>query len=123
MQCRFTHSDAVLLQMLWPGDWFGTFPRIVERGHRRISAVARSDTELRRVPGDDLRQLLRRRLAGQRWASGPYANLSTEIPASQAEIAMLCNVSRNTFSRVLKGFSSRRLVTIGYKSLTVNDPA
>ena len=123
MQCRFTNSDAVLLQMLWPGDWFGTFPRIVERGHRRISAVARSDTELRRVPGDDLRQLLRRRLAGQRWASGPYANLSTEIPASQAEIAMLCNVSRNTFSRVLKGFSSRRLVTIGYKSLTVNDPA
>lgn len=33
---------------------------------------------------------------------------------------MLCNVSRKTFSRVVKEFESRRLVTLGYKSLTVN---
>lgn len=63
------------------------------------------------------------RLAGGRWASGPEADLPTEIPASQTELAMLCNVSRKTFSRVVKEFASRRLVTLGYKSLTVNDPA
>jgi len=63
------------------------------------------------------------RLAGARWASGPEADLPTEIPASQTELAMLCNVSRNTFSRIVKEFASRRLVTLGYKSLTVNDPA
>ena len=63
------------------------------------------------------------RLAGRRWASGPEADLPSDIPASQTELAMLCNVSRNTFNRVLKGFSNRRLVTLGYKSLSVNDPA
>ena len=36
---------------------------------------------------------------------------------------MLCNVSRNTFSRIVRGFSSHRLVTLNYRSLTVNDPA
>ena len=42
--------------------------------------------------------------------------------ACQTELAMLCNLSRNTFSRVVRDFASRRLVTLGYKSLTVNDP-
>jgi CRP-like cAMP-binding protein len=162
MQCRFTHSDAVLVHMLWPGDWFGTPPVLFERS-RRATAVARTDVEILRVPGDELRALLRRRpawsaelgrdvvywldistqglvdllirdtsarcaavllrLAGRRWASDPDAGLPSEIPASQAEIAMLCNVSRNTFSRVVKEFSSRRLVTLNYRSLTLNDPA
>lgn len=63
------------------------------------------------------------RLAGRRWASDPDADLPSEIPAPQTELAMLCNVSRNTFSRVVKEFTSRRLVTLGYRSLTVNDPA
>lgn len=63
------------------------------------------------------------RLAGRRWASGPDAGMPSEIPASQSEIAMLCNVSRNTFSRVMREFTSLGLVTLGYRSLTVNDPA
>ena len=63
------------------------------------------------------------RLASRRWASGPEADLPSEIPASQTELAMLCNLSRNTFSRVVKGFSGRRLVTLDYRSLHVNDPA
>jgi CRP-like cAMP-binding protein len=161
-QCRFTSPDAVLVHMLWPGEWFGTFAALVGR-IRRITAVARTDVELLRVPGDELQALLRRspvwaaelgrdavywvdiatqgaadllirdvsvrcaavllRLAGRRWASSPEADLPTEIPASQTELAMLCNVSRKTFSRVLREFSSRRLVTLSYKSLTVNDPA
>jgi CRP-like cAMP-binding protein len=122
-----------------------------------------TDVNLVRVPGDELRALLRRRpewvaeigrdavhymdlgmqiaadllirdasarcaatllrLAGRRWVSGPDADLPSEIPASQTELAMLCNVSRNTFSRVVKEFSSRRLVSLNYRSLTVNDPA
>ena len=63
------------------------------------------------------------RMAGRRWASDPQANLPSEIPASQAELAMLCNVSRKTFSRVVGEFSKLGLVTVGYKSLTVDDPA
>jgi len=162
LQCRFTHPDAVLLHMLRPGDWFGTVPALVERS-RRITVIARTDVEVLRVPGDELRALLRRhpewvaelgrdlvyyldlgmqvaadllirnasarsaavllRLAGRRWVSGPDADLPSEIPASQTELAMLCNVSRNTFSRVVTEFTSRRLVTLGYRSLTVNDPA
>jgi CRP/FNR family transcriptional regulator, cyclic AMP receptor protein len=63
------------------------------------------------------------RLAGRRWASGPDADLPSEIPAAQTELAMLCNLSRNTFSRIVKEFTSRRLVTLSYRSLTVDDPA
>jgi len=63
------------------------------------------------------------RLAGRRWVSGPDSDLPSAIPASQTELAMLCNVSRNTFSRVVKELARRRLVTLDYKSLTVNDPA
>jgi len=162
MQSRLTHPDAVLLHMLRPGEWFGTVAMLLERG-RRITAIARTDVNLLRVPGDELRELLRRhpewfaelgrdaiynmdlamqiaadllirdasarcaavllRLAGRRWASGPEADLPSEIPASQTELAMLCNLSRNTFSRVLREFASRGLVTVSYRSLTVNDPA
>ena len=162
LQSKLTHADAVLLHMLWPGEWFGTVSLLLERG-RRVTALARTDVNLLRVPGDELRALLRRRpawfaelgrdaiynmdlamqiaadllirdasarcaavllrLAGRRWASGPDADLPAEVPASQSEIAMLCNVSRNTFSRLVKEFSHRRLVTLNYRSLTVNDPA
>lgn len=62
------------------------------------------------------------RLAGRRWVSGPNSDLPAEIPASQSELAMLCNVSRNTFSRIMKVLANRRLVTLGYKSLTVDNP-
>jgi CRP-like cAMP-binding protein len=162
LQSKLTHPDAVLLHMLRPGEWFGTVPVLLERS-RRVTAVARTDVNLLRVPGDELRALLRRRpewfaelgrdaiynmdlamqigadllirdasarcaavllrLAGRRWASGPEADLPSEIPASQTELAMLCNLSRNTFSRVVRAFSSHRLVTLDYRSLTVNDPA
>ena len=63
------------------------------------------------------------RLGGRRWISNHDANLPIEIPAAQSELAMLCNVSRNTFSRVVREFSSQGLVTINYKYLTLNDPA
>jgi CRP-like cAMP-binding protein len=162
LQSKLTHADAVLLHMLWPGEWFGTLSLLLERG-RRVTALARTDVNLLRVPGDELRALLRRRpawfaelgrdaiynmdlamqiaadllirdasarcaavllrLAGRRWASGPDANLPSEIPASQSELAMLCNVSRNTFSRVVNGLSSRGLLTLHYRSLTLDDPA
>jgi len=162
LQSRLTHADAVLLHMLRSGEWFGTVSLLLKRG-RRVTAIARTDVNLLRVPGDELRALLRRRpewfaelgrdavynldlamqiaadllirdasarcaavllrLAGRRWASSPDAGLPSEIPASQTEAAMLCNVSRNTFSRVLRGFSARGLVSLNYRSLTLDDPA
>lgn len=162
LHCRFTHPDAVMLHMLHAGDWVGTVPVLIERP-RRVTAVARTDLELLRIPGDELRALLRRRpewvrelaqdavcyldvamqgaadllirdpaarcaavllrLGGRRWPGSPDANLLVEIPASQVELAMLCNVSRNTFSRVVNEFAAQRLVNIHYKSLTILDPA
>lgn len=162
LQGRLTHPDAVLMHLLRPGEWFGTVPAMLGQS-RRVTAVARTDVELLRVPGDGMRALLRRRpewlaelgrdavyqmdlamqiavdlmirhasprcaavllrLASRRWAAGADADLPSEIPASQDELAMLCNVSRNTFSRVVKAFSNQRLVTLHYRSLTVEDPA
>jgi CRP-like cAMP-binding protein len=163
VQCRFAHPDAVLLHLLWPGEWFGGQDLLAGRS-RRYTTVARTDVELLRVPGDEMRALLQRhpegvaklarnsvygldlamqtasdllipdasarcaatllRLADRRWATGPHGDLPSEIPAaSQTELAMLCNVSRKTFSRVIGDFSRRRLVTVGYRSLTVHDPA
>ena len=118
LQSKLTHPDAVLLHMLRPGEWFGTVSVLLERG-RRVSAVARTSVNLLRVPGDELRALLRRhpewfaelgrdavysmdlamqiaadllirdasarcaavllRLAGRRWASGPEADIPSEI--------------------------------------------
>jgi CRP-like cAMP-binding protein len=163
VQCRFAHPDAVLLHLLWPGEWFGGQDLLAGRS-RRYTTVARTDVELLRVPGDEMRALLQRhpeglaklarnsvygldlamqtasdllirdsaarcaaallRLADRRWATGPHGNLPSEIPAaSQTELAMLCNVSRKTFSRVIGEFSRRGFVTVGYRSLTVHDPA
>ncbi len=59
VQSKFTHPDAVLLHMLRPGDWFGTAPLLLERS-RVVTTVARTDVDLLRVPGDELRALLRR---------------------------------------------------------------
>ncbi len=162
LQGKFTHPDALLLHMLRPGDWFGSLPVLLGR-RRRVAATARTNVELLRVPGDELRALLQRnpewvaelgreaihhmdvamqmavdllirdasarcaavllRLAGRRWAGGPEAALASEIPASQAELAMLCNVSRNTFSRIAKELSRSGLLTVNYRSITVESPS
>lgn len=162
LQCRLTHADAALMHLLRPGDWFGTVPVLLE-GNRRVSAIARTEVELLRVPGDELRALLRRRpewfaelgrdliynldlamqiatdlmvrdalarcaavllrMAGRRWAADPDAALPAGIPASQGELAMHCNLSRNTFARVVREFAHRGLVVVNYRSLTLTDPA
>jgi CRP/FNR family transcriptional regulator, cyclic AMP receptor protein len=62
------------------------------------------------------------RLAGRRWASGADDSRPVDIPASQAELAMLCNLSRSYFSRVMRELSRRGLVIGNYKSLTLTDP-
>jgi CRP-like cAMP-binding protein len=36
---------------------------------------------------------------------------------------MLCNLSRSSFSRVMKRFEDSGLVTVNYGSVTLNDPA
>jgi CRP-like cAMP-binding protein len=80
-----------------------------------------ADLLIKRAPARCAAGLLR--LSGRRWASDPEADLPSDIPASQAELAMLCNVSRKTFSRVILELSQAGLVTLGYRSLTVNHPA
>ena len=162
LQSRLNHADATLLHMLRPGEWFGTVSMLLERG-RRVTASARTDVHLLRVPGEDLRALLRRRpawlaelgrdavygidlatqmatdlmirdaaarcaavllrLASRRWSAGPEADEPSEIPAAQAELAMLCNVSRNTFSRVVARFTRQGLVAVEYRTLTVKRPS
>ena len=162
LQARFVNPDATLMQMLHAGDWMGTAPVLCDRP-RRVTAVARTDVELLRIPGDELRYLLERRpewtrelardvvhyldlamqgaadllirdprarcaavllrLGGRRWAAYPDAAQPVDVPASQAELAMLGNVSRNTFSRILGAWSEQRIVDVHYKSLTIADPA
>jgi len=63
------------------------------------------------------------RLGGRRWRGFGDADEPAEIPASQGELAMLCNVSRNTFGRVLKELSGRALVVVGYRSVSIVDPS
>jgi CRP-like cAMP-binding protein len=100
--------------------WVGELGRDVVYG-LDVAMQAAADLLIRDAPARCAAVLLR--LAGRRWASEPEAGLPAKIPASQTELAMLCNLSRNTFSRVVREFVRRRLVTLGYKSLMVNDPA
>jgi CRP-like cAMP-binding protein len=162
VQARNTHPDALLLHMLWPGDWFGTFPALRQR-QRLFSATARTNVELLYVPGEHLQVMLDRRpewvaelardaisgleaatqgavdllirdasarcaavllrLSGQRWPAPQVGAQPVEIPATQGEIAMLCNLSKNTLSRVLNEFSDAGLLRLGYRSITIHDPA
>lgn len=62
------------------------------------------------------------RLADRRWASGHQADVPVEIPVSQTELAMLCNVSRKTLSGVLRRFAEEGLLTAGYRTLTLHRP-
>jgi CRP-like cAMP-binding protein len=114
-----------------PGDELGTLLRhrpqwFAELGreaihHMDIAMQIAADLLIRGAAARCAAVVLR--LASRRWASGPDASLPSDVPASQTELAMLCNVSRNTFSRVVKEFSRSGLVTLDYKSLTVDDPA
>lgn len=161
LQSRFTHPDAVLFHLLWPGEWFGSLESGTDR-RRRFTATTRCEVQVLRVPGKELQALFRRRpegfallglnaghgldvamqaaadllirnasarcaavllrLAGRRWAVGEDSSASVEIPASQSELAMLCNLSRSYFSRVMRDLAARNLVTVNYKSLTLRDP-
>jgi CRP-like cAMP-binding protein len=122
-------TDVVLLRV--PADDLQTLLRrhpqwLVELGRDVVYSLdvamqGAADLLIRNASARCAAVLLR--LAGRRWVSDPDPDLPSGIPASQTELAMLCNVSRNTFSRVVKEFASRRFVTLGYKSLTVNDPA
>lgn len=63
------------------------------------------------------------RFADRRSAHLKRFSTPSEIPATQTELAMACNVSRNTFNEVLRRFESAGWVQIGYRSIRVTDPA
>lgn len=45
------------------------------------------------------------------------------LPISQTELSQLCNLSRQTSGDVLRGLEADGLVTLGYRSITLNNPA
>lgn len=63
------------------------------------------------------------RLGGRRWAEDAEANQPSHVPASQAEIAMMANVSRNTLNEVLRAFTEQGIVALEYRSVLLKDPA
>jgi CRP-like cAMP-binding protein len=162
VQARLPHPDALLMHFIHPGHWFGGSP-IVASGPRRVTARARTDTELLSVPGNDLRTLLAQqpqwwqeigrevvfafdmalltasdllirdvsarcaavvlRFADRRSSLDPDFARQSQIPAAQSELAMACNVSRNTFAAVLRRFEEAGWIRSGYRSILVLDPA
>jgi CRP/FNR family transcriptional regulator, cyclic AMP receptor protein len=45
------------------------------------------------------------------------------LPISQNDLSQLCNLSRQTSGDVLRGLEAEGLVTLGYRSITLNHPA
>jgi CRP-like cAMP-binding protein len=45
------------------------------------------------------------------------------LPISQTDLSQLCNLSRQTSGDVLRGLEAEGLVTLGYRSIRLNDPA
>jgi CRP-like cAMP-binding protein len=45
------------------------------------------------------------------------------LPISQTDLSQLCNLSRQTSGDVLRALEAEGLVTLGYRSITLNDPA
>lgn len=63
------------------------------------------------------------RLGGCRRTSDPGMNGPSEVPASQAELAMLTNTSRNTLNGALGRFAESGFITLGYRAVRIENPA
>lgn len=86
-----------------------------------LALVTASDLLIRDVSARCAAVLLR--FADRRSSFEPGCALQSEIPAAQAELAMACNVSRNTFATVLRRFEEAGWIRSGYRSIVVVDPA
>jgi CRP-like cAMP-binding protein len=86
-----------------------------------LALLMASDLLIRDVSARCAAVLLR--LADQRSNFEPDYALQSEIPAAQFELAMACNVSRNTFAAVLHRFEEAGWIRSGYRSVVVVDPA
>ena len=62
------------------------------------------------------------RLGGCRRTGDHGTIASAEVPASQAELAMLTNTSRNTLNGVLGRFAEKGLITLSYRAVRIDDP-
>lgn len=51
------------------------------------------------------------------------ADQSRGIDISQADLATMCGLARQTLNKVLTGLAARRLVALGYRRIEVIDPA
>jgi CRP-like cAMP-binding protein len=86
-----------------------------------LAVLTASDLLIRDVSARCAAVLLR--LADRRSSFGPDLALPIEIPAAQSELAMACNVSRNTFAAVLRRFEAAGWIRSGYRSIVVVDAA
>ncbi len=85
-----------------------------------LALLTASDLLIRDVSARCAAVLLR--FADRRPNLGPEFALQSEIPASQSELAMACNVSRNTFAAVLRRFEEAGWIRSGYRSILIVDP-
>ena len=71
-------------------------------------------------PASYLSTLLR--LAGCRYADPP-AGLQPEVRLSQADLAAMAVMSRNTFNGIVGELVEKGLVELGYRSIRLRQPA
>jgi CRP-like cAMP-binding protein len=62
------------------------------------------------------------RLAGCRYA-GPPGGGPVELRLSQAELAAIAVMSRNTLNAIMRELMEQRIVAVGYRSILIREPA
>ncbi len=138
------------IHIVGPGAWL-TSPATVAGGHRLITVTANSDVHLAVLEGDAFIRLIRDEPDLWQWLArlgarnldvvlDIVAGLLVEgalprvagrliamtarvdsIAVSQAQLAELTGLSRNTVQRTLNALEDKRLVRRGYRRLTVLD--
>lgn len=101
-------------------EWAGELGRDLLH-HCEVAMQAAGDLLIRDTAARCAAVLLR--LGGRRWAEDEQADQPSHVPASQSEIAMMVNVSRNTLNEVLRVFTERGIVALEYRSVLLKDPA
>lgn len=114
----FTHGA---LEQLLAGrpEWWRHVGRLgIMYGHGAINAAG--DLMIRDSRRRCIAAMLR--IADCRFRDPPGAN-AIEAPLSQDELAAVANLSRTSVSTILHDLGIEGLITIGYRSVILNDPA
>jgi CRP-like cAMP-binding protein len=112
-------GDELLAMLAHRPDWWPEIGRETDHAFD-VAMQAAGDLLIRDAAARCAAVLLR--LADRRWPEDPDHSLPNEVPATQSELAMACNVARNTFGEVLRRSASAGWVRGGYRSVVVVDP-